>query len=211
MRIFFQQKSNSFKGLTFIEVLISVFIMGLLVLSSTGAAAIYLRNKSQLQRTQQAMEELNLIANDIAKTIRMSNCDEVDDGAGGTTKCILDNNGNNLNICPTNVNSKACNATIRSNENEQLIQYHFHNGHSGGSYSEWQLVRIISDADGNNEVPTIIADNVAGRIFTKEAIGENYNIPLVIIQLWKVGKDGQVVDQTLVETAVSQRGNYYIE
>jgi hypothetical protein len=201
---FFQRKNNNFKGLTFIEVLISVFIMGLLVLSATSAAAIYLRNKSQLQTTQQAVEELNLIVNDIAKTIRMSNCEEDEDGNSG---CFIRKNPYS-GPCSPNVNSKKCVwSTVRSNENRDSITYDFYNGFE--SPEKWKLYKTNSSYDGATTTTIQLADNIAGRIFTKEDI-TTYQIPLVVIQVWKV-KNGVIDPATLVETAVSQRGNYFVE
>lgn len=75
--------------MTFVETLMVVFIFALIIVTTMGIAAAYLRNRSSIKKYQQNVEEMSLSINDMAKRIRMSNCDEVSDCSFGSGKITM--------------------------------------------------------------------------------------------------------------------------
>lgn len=76
-----------------IEMMIAIFIFGVILLSSGALASSYLNNRTALRKEQQDMEELSLTINYLAKRIRMSNWDTCSPNcmSGYTTLVVNDN------------------------------------------------------------------------------------------------------------------------
>lgn len=70
------------KGLTLIEILIAVAIFGIIILVAVSGAIAYINGRKDINQKQQYVEQMSVAMNDMAKRIRMSNCD---DG------CVFDN------------------------------------------------------------------------------------------------------------------------
>jgi prepilin-type N-terminal cleavage/methylation domain-containing protein len=67
-----KQSKNFKKGVTLVEVLVSIFIFSIMIASMTGIFATMIRKRSEIKQMQQRTEELSLAVNYIAKKVRMS-------------------------------------------------------------------------------------------------------------------------------------------
>lgn len=81
-----RKKTKKQKGFLLVEAIVYIFVMSLLLVVILGSAGGYLKNRFSLKKDQQAIEEMSLAINEVAKRIRMSNC-----GKNGD-KCTFDNN-----------------------------------------------------------------------------------------------------------------------
>ena len=67
-------KVKNYKGLTLMETIINIYIYVLLILVCVTVSVAYIKSRSTIRQTQQAVEELSLTMNEMAKKIRMSSC-----------------------------------------------------------------------------------------------------------------------------------------
>ena len=73
MKNLFLQKNR--KGMTIVELMISIFILTLIIMVSVSVATSYLKGRTKIKKFQSNIEEMSLTLNSLAKELRMSNCD----------------------------------------------------------------------------------------------------------------------------------------
>lgn len=96
------------KGLTLIEMMVTLFVFTLILLSVMGVASVYLRNRFLVRNYQQSMEEMSLSINEMAKFLRMANCDTACSLSNGTQEQITvvkNSDGEQLSYKFDNVNN----------------------------------------------------------------------------------------------------------
>ncbi len=65
------------KGITFIEAIINIYIYSLLISICATVSVAYIKTRIFIRQKQQAIEEISLTINEMAKTLRMSSaCDD---------------------------------------------------------------------------------------------------------------------------------------
>lgn len=129
--------SKSRKGLTFIEVITVVFIFSLIILATMGIAGAYLKNRITIKKYQQNLEEMSLAINEMAKKIRMSNCD-----TGGGCNFI---EGNNIEIMVTQNSGSSLTYSFKNNGGEYYLE---RNGDGIMKDIEGRFYVVNSGSDG---------------------------------------------------------------
>lgn len=71
-------KKGGMKGLTLMETVVSIFIVSLLILTCASLAVTYVNGRRNTMAKQQNVEEMGTVLSQLAKEIRMSNCDTND-------------------------------------------------------------------------------------------------------------------------------------
>lgn len=168
--------------MTLIELMLAIFIMTIIITAAMSVAAIYLKGRSNIKKSQDSTEEMSLALNMLAKEIRMSNCDtkkdsdkcSFSDGSTGATKSIKVIDNNKITISH---------------------KYEF-----DGTNLKKDSDTIISGVKGEFYVYPSIK---TAQIPPNPAEGDPYfakNVPRITIMIKK--------DNTVMQTTVSMRGGY---
>lgn len=135
------------KGLTLMETTISIFIVSLMILACASIAVVYVNGRRTTAAKQQNVEEIGLALSQLAKEIRMSNCDTND-----SNKCSL------FNVASDD--RRKTSITVISNLTGRSIRYYFFGG-------DLKSDTTINDA-GDTDTDTILED-VSGAFYVNPA------------------------------------------
>ena len=89
--------TKNYKGLTLMETIINIFVYVIVVMICMTVAMTYIKSRIAIRQQQQAVEELSMTMNDMAKKIRMSSCPT--DG-GCTGPCESDGKCSEISVAP---------------------------------------------------------------------------------------------------------------
>lgn len=165
---------KKYNGISLAELLIYIFIMSLMILSSSAVAVSYIKGRSSIKKYQQNIEEMSLVINDMAKRIRMSNCETASDCEFSSDKI-----------------------KFKENSTGDLITYTFASIGTPANPIHKLTMRV------NANSPVDMLDSVGGSFLSNGS-----TIPLVTIKMWKVDQGGTPLDNTTIQTSVSQRSGY---
>jgi len=175
-------KYKKCKGMTLVEMMIAIIVFGLVMLASVRVLSTYIKNRNSAKFSQQGIEELALMANDMAKRIRMSNCE---------------NNG-----CEFTSNKKIVvtenTSAISRNLIYEFTGYKLKRSLDGGAGEE-----ALLDIDGEFHVVNTGADEiplVTVKMWKYKDKNNNGSI-----------ESSEKLDETTIQTSVSMRSGYTAE
>jgi len=189
------------KGLTFIEMMISIAILSFLLIASVTLFAAYTKNKTSIKKNEQAVEEMSLILNEIAKKLRMSNCV---DGINSNWPGFAQNN----KICHFGALHKSgTRIKIKSNTGGYI-------GYENGV--GFVLNQLIFDSNGIYQSSTRISEHVRVTFYvtngcyvsTNPCPVDQIGIPLITIVMTKLDNNNLPIPNATVQTSISQRSGY---
>jgi len=178
------------KGMTLVELMLAIFIMTIIITSAMSIAAIYLKGRSTIKKSQDNIEEMSLALNMLAKELRMSNCDTDD-----SDRCSFNNN------------------IFKGGDGYQSITVVDNNDIEGDSHTyEFDAAGLKKDND-------ILVSGVTGKFYVfpnidtaqippSPASGDPYfskRVPRITIMMEKDDGSGQPI---ILQTTVSMRGGY---
>ena len=174
------------KGMTLVELMISIFILTIIIMVSVSVAASYLKGRTKIKKYQANVEEMSLALNAIAKELRMSNCDDA-------TYCDLP---------PVEGDEDSIRVISNSGSQTQGIMYGF---------SEGDLIR-----QAGSDPPETMLSDVAGKFHVSPGSSESCisgcssGNCCFASRVNKVTMTLRRSDQTgvVLETTVSMRGGY---
>lgn len=174
------------KGMTIVELMISIFILTLMVVVSVSVAASYLKGRTKIKKYQSNIEEMSLALNLLAKEIRMSNCDN-------STYCDL----------PSSPEARDSVEVINnSGSQSEGTTYSFSGGSLIRQVGNGTEERILDDVTGKFYVsPGSSVRCISGCVSDECCFADQVN--KITITIRKTDQTG-----VALETTVSMRGGY---
>jgi len=169
------------------ETTVAIFVVTLMIMAAVSVAVLYIKGRRSTTNQQQNVEEMTLALNQLAKEIRMSNCDTNDSG-----DCDL------LNASVGNKDS----IKIINNVSNSSVKYEFKNDKL---YKDSKV--MLSDVTGHFYVSPGAASAIgfpsgcSGASCTSYSAGNVKRITISIVS----DKDGGAMT---LQTTVSMRSGY---
>ena len=175
MNLFFK-KLKSVKGVSLIELIVSVAIFSVLILSATGIFKMVIDGQRSSISAQNVQENMRYAMEKMSKEIRMAQVSNQDCGSGATNKVFNTANGGEV--------------LYFKNQNGKCITYYLNAGRLKVTVSDG----LISEADGFVTPAKIEVSNLKFYV-NDDLIGDSPSVQPYVVMVMDVRAIGQAIHE----------------